>query len=610
MITVPHWRIARQEIVSKRFAFLGSYPPCPWYRPLKTEFTALINVTPEEQEHFMNDEMRMFLAGYETENVRFGYSTDSDAPVSLKVNPSLDPFMRSAVERFKNVLIDIWHIRTYGYDLKHDRSFSLTARAVAYEVVKRLNELLLPLIETDEYDLADYGLNTLSRSVSAVKSSIKVYADIIKAIKKEMLIGGQVLTMLYRAREEAIIVKDIKDLSEIFEVAWKMFSCRVGTWVEQGLVDDCEFEFIIWPTSALSSSAISKIMSSSKLKLDSKDYILIEDLCPSFMQRLLPSIAKCGNYIYMMEKTRTRDPLSVDWAKLDIIGLQRKVKEIEKVKSALVLKQLRTSISFDNAIRDTMTLLLKGRDLDVLIRAKEPIIYRPVEEVSKQQLRRLSDLFIKGLAVKFPFVSNFKLSSSSTNVFEELRTSGLIVDAPKEPLPTKEQPIILDLLTLTYTPPSKMEKLIPPYVVSLYTLVFRVYLQLHAAINCLSDAMFELGLTRDPANYRRCAILTSLHRNVLDLTVSIADAVTRAIMDFEIQMAKADSVDAVLQLQRVVLDQIFKESRMDQWKRVAYLQRLVDLISTAGLNGLLHSFSLNEEYYAILEEVESMLLTE
>ncbi|ETN78829.1 dihydroorotate oxidase, partial [Necator americanus] len=152
MITVPHWRIARQEIVSKRFAFLGSYPPCPWYRPLKTEFTALINVTPEEQEHFMNDEMRMFLAGYETENVRFGYSTDSDAPVSLKVNPSLDPFMRSAVERFKNVLIDIWHIRTYGYDLKHDRSFSLTARAVAYEVVKRLNELLLPLIETDEYD--------------------------------------------------------------------------------------------------------------------------------------------------------------------------------------------------------------------------------------------------------------------------------------------------------------------------------------------------------------------------------------------------------------------------------------------------------------------------
>ncbi|KIH45755.1 hypothetical protein ANCDUO_24199, partial [Ancylostoma duodenale] len=234
--------------------------------------------------------------------------------------------------------------------LKHDRSFSLTARAVAYEVVKRLNELLQPIIEGDEYDLADYGLNTLSRNVSAVKSSIRVYADVVKAIKKERLIGGQVLTMLHRAREGAVVSKDIQDLSEIFEV-----------------------------------------------------------------------------------------------------------QEIEKVKSAVVLKQLRTAIPFDSAIR--------------------------------QQLRRLSDAFIKGLAVKFPFVSNFKLSYSTNIVFEELRAFGLIVDAPKEPLPVKEQPIALDLLTLTYTPPAKMGKLIPIYVVSLYVFVFRVCLQLHAAINCLSDAL-------------------------------------------------------------------------------------------------------------------------
>ncbi|KIH52205.1 hypothetical protein ANCDUO_17695, partial [Ancylostoma duodenale] len=255
--------------------------------------------------------------------------------------------------------------------LKHDRSFSLTARAVAYEVVKRLNELLQPIIEGDEYDLADYGLNTLSRNVSAVKSSIRVYADVVKAIKKERLIGGQVLTMLHRAREGAVVSKDIQDLSEIFEVAWKIFASRIGIWVEQGLVDDCELE----------------------------EYILVEDLCPSFLIRLLPSIAKCGNYIYMLEKAQMREPLSVDWAKLDIIGLQRKVssfsdascfllmivQEIEKAKSAMVLKQLRTAIPFDSAIRDTMTLLLKARDLDVLIRSKESILYRPVEEVSKSE---------------------------------------------------------------------------------------------------------------------------------------------------------------------------------------------------------------------------------
>ncbi|CAJ0591141.1 unnamed protein product [Cylicocyclus nassatus] len=603
------WEKARHEIISKRFAFLGNYPPCPWYRPMKTEFTALVNVTPEEQEHFMNDEVRLFLAGYETENIRFGYGTDSDAPIAVKVNPSLDPFMRSAVERFKPVFIDVWHIRTYGYELKHNRSFSLTVRAVAYEVVKRLNELLRPLIEGDEYDLADYGLNTLSRNVSTVKTSIKVYAEIVKTMKKEAVIGGQVLTMLHRAREGAIIAKDIRDLTEIFDVAWKIFANRVGTWVEQGLVDDCELEFMIWPTEALNSSYVQKIVNSSRLRLDSKDYVLIEDLCPSFLMRLLPSIAKCGNYIYMMEKTRIRDPLSLDWGKLDVVGLQRKVKEIEKTKSALVLKQLRTAIPFDNSVRDTMALLLKCRDLDGLIRSKESILYKPIEEVSKQQMRRLSDTFIKGLAIKFPFVSNFKLITCDTLVFEELRTFGL-VGAPKDPLPAKEQPIVLDLLTFSYTPPSKMEKLIPLHVVNMYTRVFRVCLQLHAAIDCLSDAMFEIGLMRDRANLQRAAILTSLHRNVLDLTVSIADAVTRAIMDFENQMNKADSIDAVLQLQKDVVHQIFKESRLDQWKKVAYLQRLVDLIITHGLNGLMNSTSLSEDYYVILEDVESLQLIE
>ncbi|VDK64927.1 unnamed protein product [Cylicostephanus goldi] len=189
--------------------------------------------------------------------------------------------------------------------------------------------------------------------------------------------------MLHRAREGAIIAKDIRDLTEIFEVAWKMFANRVGMWVEQGLVDDCELEFMIWPTEALNSSYVQKIVTSSTIRLDSKDYVLIEDLCPSFLMRLLPSIAKCGNYIYMMEKTRIRDPLSLNWGKLDVVGLQRKVKEIEKTKSALVLKQLRTAIPFDNSVRDTMALLLKCRDLDGLIRSKESILFKPIEEVSK-----------------------------------------------------------------------------------------------------------------------------------------------------------------------------------------------------------------------------------
>ncbi|KAK5979428.1 hypothetical protein GCK32_004380 [Trichostrongylus colubriformis] len=607
------WRSIRADLVSKRFAFLGPYPPCPWYRQLHDEFVALVNISPEEQEHLMNDEVRMFLAGYESENIRFTYVSDTDAPVGIKVNPSLDPFMRSAVERFKKIFIDIWYIRVHGYVLKHDYSFSLTTRAVAEEVVKRLNRLICPIIEADAYDLADFGLNTLSRSVAAVQSSIKVYANVVTALKKDRLIGGQVLSLLYDMRMKVIVEKDIRDLQEIFDVAWKMFAMRVGAWVEQGLLNDSELEFIVWPTSSLSAAITQKILADATVTLDSSDYVLMKDLCPVFLLDLLPSIAKCGDYNMMMDKARMSEgKASTDWSKLDVTGLQRKVQEIERQKSAVVLKQLCASISFDSAIRDTMTLLLEGRDIDILLRfcQKESILDRPIEEVSKQQLRRVSESFIKGVARKFPFVSNFKLSSANKCVFEELRDSSLVNDAPAEQLEQQPQMLFLDLLSVAFTPPSKIEKLIPTHVVEMYILVFRTSILLNAAIMYLSEAIFELGLARNPANVGRACILSALYRNVTDLAVSLTNAVARGVTNFVSEMSKAESVDSALKLQKDVVFQIFAESGLNQWRKVAYLKRLVDLVTRLGVSGLLQSSTLSEDYYVILEDVESMQLVE
>lgn len=54
--------------------------------------------------------------------------------------------------------------------LKHDYSFSLTARAVAEEVVKRLNRLLCPLIEAETYDVSvEHNLILVERGLSKVK---------------------------------------------------------------------------------------------------------------------------------------------------------------------------------------------------------------------------------------------------------------------------------------------------------------------------------------------------------------------------------------------------------------------------------------------------------
>ncbi|VDO18985.1 unnamed protein product [Heligmosomoides polygyrus] len=563
MASKPMWWAPRADIVAKRFAFLGAYPPCPWYRPLKDEFVAMTNVTPEEQEHFMNDEVRMFLAGYETENIRFTYGQDSPCPVGLKVNPSLDPFMRSAVERFKKVFIDIWRIRVYGYALKHDYSFSLTARAVAEEVVKRLNRLLCPLIEAETYDLADYGLNTLSRSVGAIQTSVKVYASVIAALKEEHLIGGQVLTLLYNMKVKVVVEKDMRDLQEIFEQ---------------------HFFF----------------------RLDSSGYVLVEDLCPAFLSDLLPSIAKCGDYNSMMDSARINEgKITADWSKLD-------VREIEREKSAVVLRQLCATISFDSAIRDCMALLLEAVDIDILLRTcqAESILTRPIEEVSKQQLRRVSESFIKGMARKFPFVSNFKLSSVDECVFEMLRTSLLVNDAPSEPLDANNEKLFIDLLSLTYSPPAKIEKLIPVCVVDMYSLVFRLSLLLNTAIMYLSEGIFEIGLARDPANAHRACILSSLYRNVVDLTINLTNAIAGAVTNFASQMAKGESIDEVLKLQKDVVSQILAESGLNQWRKVTYLKRLVDLVSRLGVEGLLQSPTLSEEYYVILEDVESMQLVE
>ncbi|VDO29935.1 unnamed protein product [Haemonchus placei] len=505
----------------------------------------------------MNDEVRMVLAGYETENIRFTYGSDTDAPVGIKVNPSLDPFMRSAVERFKKSFIDIWHVRVYGYALKHDYSFSLTTRAVAEEIMKRLNKLVSPIIEAEAYDLADFGLNTLSRSVATVQSSIKVYANVVAALKKDCLIGGQVLTLLYNMRMRAVVEKEIQDLQEIFEVAWKMFAKRVGAWVEQGWLHDSELEFIIWPTSSLSPSITRKILTDATVKLDSSDYVLIQDLCPTFLLDLLPSIAKCGDYNNMMDKAH----------------------------------------------------MSEAADIDILMTTckKESILNRPMEEVSKQQLRRVSESFTKGLARKFPFVTNFKLSSSDKCVFEDLRSSGLVNDAPAEPLEQETEILFVDLLSLTYSPPSKIEKLIPTHVVKMYTLVA---LLLNTAIIYLSEAIFEVGLLRNPDNIGRAYILSALYRNVIDLTVSLTNAVSRAVTNFTSEMSKAESIDCALKLQKDVVFQIFAESGLNQWRKVSYLKRLMDLVIRLGVTGLLKSATLAEDYYVILEAVESMQLVE
>ncbi|KAJ1374172.1 hypothetical protein KIN20_036797 [Parelaphostrongylus tenuis] len=607
------WKAVRAGVVSKRFAFLGKFPPCPWYRQLKEEFVTMLNVLPEEQEHFMNDEVRMFLAGYETENIRFSYKADFDSPVDLKINPSLDPFMRSAVERFRTIFINIWHIRVYGYILKHDLSFSLTARAVANDIVTRFNTLIRPIIEGQSYDLADFGLNTLSRTVATVQSSLEIYANVITAIKRNGPVGGQVLSMLYNLRENVVVTNDRQNLEDIFKVAWKVFAVRVGAWVEQGLLNDSELEFIIWPTSALSPWECSKIVESSSIRLDSKDHILIEDLCPSFLRNLLPSIVKCGYYNNMISDSSTgQGKILTNWADLSVTELQRKVHEFEKSKSAVVLKHLRASISFDAAIRDVMMLLLHGKEIDMLLRQcqNESILERPVEEVSKQQLRRVSDTFIKGLAGKIPFVSNFNLSLSAGSVFEELRTSSLVNDAPLEALKPLEKTLLLDVLSLTFTPPTKMEKLIPLYIVKMYTFVFRLYLQLCASVACLSEGLFELGQARNPSSFPRAAILSALYRNVVDLTVDFTNAVALATTNFVNEMAEAESIDAVLKLQKDVVFQIFAESGLNQWRKLASMMRLVDLVSRMGVSGLLHSPTLTEDYYVILEDVESLELTE
>ncbi|KAK6019778.1 hypothetical protein OSTOST_14580 [Ostertagia ostertagi] len=527
--------------------------------------------------------------GYETENIRFVYGSANDAPVSIKVNPSLDPFMRSAVERFKKIFIDIWYARVYGYVLKHDYSFSLTTRAVAEEVVKQLNKLICPIIESEAYDLADFGLNTLSRSVATVQSSIKVYANVVIALKKDRLIGGQVLTMLYNMRMKVIMEKEMRDIQDLFEVAWKMFAMRVGAWVEQGLVNDSELEFIIWPTSSLSASISQRILADATMKLDSSDYVLIEELCPTFLLDLLPSIAKCGDYNNMMDKARMSEgKVSTDWSKMDVTGLHRKVQEIEREKSAVVLKQLCASISFDDAIRDTMALLLDGKDIDILLRScqKESILDRPIEEVSKQQLRRVSESFIKGVARKFPFVSNFKLTPSDKCVFEELRDSGLVNDAPAEKLEQQSEILFVDRLSLEYTPPSKIEKLIPIHVVKMYTLVFRVSLLLNAAIMYLSEAIFELGLARDPTKVGRACILSALYRYVIDLTVSLTNAVARGVTNFTSEMSKESGPES--------MEKVLPE-------------RLRGLVTR--LRGR-ESTTLSEDYYVILEDVESMQLVE
>uniref|UniRef100_A0A1I7XNT7 GCP_C_terminal domain-containing protein n=1 Tax=Heterorhabditis bacteriophora TaxID=37862 RepID=A0A1I7XNT7_HETBA len=495
-----HWKSVRSKLVAQRFAFLGSFPSSHWYKPLTSEFITLLNVSPEEQERIIDEEVKFFLAGYQTENIRFTYDTSKE-PIGLKINPSLDPYMRSAIDRFKDVFINLYIIRTYCYQMKHDRSFSLIARVVAKEVCDRTNKLLRPIIESE---LSDNNL-----------------------------LGGQVLSELYALRQKAVVQKDLENINGIF-----MVSNYRGTLVQ-------ESKFMIWSKKGISPSDATKIEDSMMIRSESSQHILIEDLCPSFLLPILQSIVKCGDYRCMMDKAaigRGPMPSSEDWGLLDINAVARKVKQVESETSAALLKQLRSSIALDNAIKDTQWLLLDGawvRSL-LLVCQRESLLNRPASEVSKKQLNWISDKILKPIAQKhFPFVKNFSLAISDVDVFEQLRTSGLISERHESSI-EKSEPLLCELLTLSYCCPAEMEKIIPNHIVQLYVIVFRLLLQLCNASDDVCDALFDQGRFRDPEPVQRaqCYLLCAIDRDLQKLRSTLLDAVDRAKENFYKQIEK------------------------------------------------------------------------
>ncbi|CAP34763.1 Protein CBR-GIP-2 [Caenorhabditis briggsae] len=603
---MEQWREIRKQLLNKFRGVRVCDEPSPLYMSIPTPLPQLHNVLPEEQEEMVFTELKLFLVGHQTENIRIEEFDDHLLPTSIVVNISFDPYIRSQLERFHEILITISTIKICCYAIIHDAvTYSPIGAAVSATIEKKINGFVNHICTKLSALSAEttQPMNNLFREMHKIHESLTFYCGIVKTIYLEQLIGGQVLTLIDSKRRD-VFSGHIQDLDDVFQAGWAVFARSIGRLVCKFEADYLNYEFVIWSTKQIDENHRKRLSASQTKHTKSPKYVIIDSLCPKFFLKYLDILVRCAEFGDASKAENSRrmlkkspgsqengkesvesvmeDVRNVDWSHLDVNTTIRMLGQFSRKESACLLREITNATNVDQAIRDIHELLIRGSCAhDVMMNAlKADILSKPVDEVGNLRMKKLT-MDVLGTAAEkhHPFWKYFSFIIDRQNVFDMMgqRTRhGSHTTEPKEAV----TPLLFECISVKMDCPIDIEPIISSSAVFTLIPIFRIWLQLHVA--SFTIANYRDSIRGQMPSRSLGDIATKKHlMHALDAEISNIKQKWTGYVDVAISLyyervAKAVSLDEYTECQDVLAREVTKMMGITE---LSHLENIKDILN-------------------------------
>lgn len=597
------WRETRRQLLNKWQGVRVCDEPSPWYMSIPTPLSQLHNVLPEEQEEMVFTELKLFLVGHQTENIRIEQFDDHLLPVSIVANISFDPYIRSQLERFHDILIHVSTIKICCYAIIHDAvTFSPIGAAVAATVEKKINGFVYNICsKLSAMSESTQQMNNLYREMHKIHETLTFYSGIVKTIYLEQLIGGQVLTLIDSKRRD-VFSGNVQDLDDVFQAGWTVFARSIGRLVCKFEADHLDYEFVIWSTKQMGDNLYKKLAATQMKHAKSPRYVIIDALCPKFFIKYLDILVRCAEFGDASKAENSRkllrnskkseekesvesvmeDVRNVDWSNLDVNTTVRMLGQFSRKVSACLLREITSATNVDQAIRDIHELLIRGSCAhDVMLYGlKADILTKPVDEVGQIRMKKLTNDVLGAAAEKHhPFWKYFSFVIDRENVFEmmEKRTRH-----GSHPIEAKDNvtPLLFECISVKMDCPIDIEPIISSPAVFTLIPIFRIWLQLHVA--SFTVANYRDSIRGQMPSRSLGDIATKKHlMHALDAEISSIKQKWVGYVDVAIalyyeRVAKAVSLDEYTECQDILAREVTKMMGITE---LSQLENIKDILS-------------------------------
>lgn len=617
------WKETRKQLLSKWRGVRQCNETCPWYMSIPTEYSQLHNVLPEEQEEMVFADLKLFLVGHQTENLRIAESDTHDLPVSIEANISYDPFIRSQLERFHDILVTIATIKICCYHITHDTvTWSPIGSAVAATIEKKINGFVTHICtKLSALNDSSQQMNNLYREMHKIHEPLSFYAGIVRTIYVDKLIGGQVLTLI-DSKRRGVFSGNVQDLDDVFQAGWKVFARSIGRLVCKFEADYLDYEFVIWSTKQMPENLYKKLASTQTRQTKSPRYVIIDSLCPKFFVKYLDILVRCAEFgdASISENSKRmisggtesmesvmEDVRNVDWSNLDVNTTVRMLGQYSRKESACLLKEITSATNVDQAIRDIHDLLIKGSCAhDVMMMAlKADILEKPVDEIGNLRMKKLTNEVLGAAADKHhPFWKYFSLIIDRQNVFEMMGQRMRLGSHTNEPRETVT-PALFECISVKMDCPIDIEPIISSNAVFTLIPIFRIWIQLHFASYTVANyrdsirGQMPSRSLGDIANKKH--LMHALDAQISSLKQKWVGYVNVAITLYYERVQKAVSLDEYTECQDILAREVTKMMGITELSQLENIKDILNIIWNYNNDGDSNLQNLIADY----EEVQS-----